>query len=411
MKRTVIISFTAILLISLFMFQSCRKNFDIIELSNTTSDSLEFEGSIAIPIIDSKFTLKNFIPQGDSALWAEVDDQGLVHLRMYYKDFIVIDMNQIFTSLVYPAPLGTPVVANETTIETDTAKMRVYNKILSGHLFFADPRITLKITNEIPVVTFFRLDTLIFYNINSEALSHTSVKKYTIDAPTSEGNSAYSEIRIDKNEIPILPDVFSPVPRSISFVISAGSDNAQILPYNTTGTEKIKTDVDIDLPLDARLVDMVMGDTVNFDLGGDTYRQIKSLTLKARFNNGFPVDGRTQIYFADSTATGEPGNIIDSAFVDLSHEDIYTDGWNFATAQTDATGMVTVPTESNFVIIIDQERLNNLKDKHVTKMIVRAKLNSYKSTTGQNIKILSNYKLGIKISVKADFQVTSNDQF
>lgn len=411
MRKSVKISLSAILIVSLFIFQSCRKNFDILELSNTTTDSLEFEGSIAIPVIDSKFTLGSFIPQTDSSLWAEVDNDGVVHLRMYYKDFIVVDMNQIFTSIVYPAPLGTPVVASETTIETDTAKMKVYNKMLSGHLYFADPRITFKITNEIPVVTFFRLDTLIFYNLNSEALSHTSVKKYFIGAPTSEGTSEYTEILVNKNEIPILPDVFSPVPRSISFVISAGSDETQILPYNSTGNEKLRTDVDIDLPLDARLVDMVMGDTVNFDLGGETYSQIKSLTLKARFNNGFPIDGRTQIYFTDSTATGEPGNIIDSAFVDLTHPDIYNDGWNFATAQTDALGFVTIPTESNFVIIIDQERLQNLKDRNVTKMIVKAKLNSFKSTTGLNVKILSDYKLGIKISVKADFEVSSNDQF
>jgi len=410
-KQITIALFAALFLVIGISMQSCRKDFDINEFDNTTTDSLDFEGSIAIPLIDTEFTLMDFAPDGDSSLWTEVDDEGLVHLRMYYKEVLDLSMNEIYTTILYPTPPGTLILASEKTLATDTSKMKVYNKMLSGHLFFRDPRITFKISNEIPVVTFFTLDTLIFYNLEGEALSHTSDKKYTITAPTLSGTSAETEIFIDKTEIPILPDVFSPVPRSISFVVTAGSDGNQTLPYLTLGTEKFNLDVDVDLPLDARLEDLAMGDTVPYPFkeGDNTYEQVTSLTLKIRFNNGFPVEGMSQIYFADTTNTGEIGNLIDSAFTDITAEDIFVDGWRFQSAETDAIGTVTFPQESNIVITLDQERLQHFKDSHVSKIIIVSKLNSYESHTGLNIKILSHYKLGVKIAVKADFSVSSND--
>jgi len=382
MKKQITIAFIASLfLVISISLQSCRKDFDVKELSNTTADSLDFEGSIAIPIIDTEFTLMDFAPEGDSSLWAEVDDNGLVHLRMYYKEVLDLRMNQIYTTIPYPTPPGTIILASEKTLATDTSKMKVYNKMLSGHLFFRDPRITFKISNEIPVVTFFTLDTLIFYDLEGQPLSHTSDKKYAITAPTQSETSSLTEIFIDKDEIPILPDVFSPVPRSISFVVTAGSDGNQTLPYLTLGTEKFNVDVDVDLPLDARLDDLVMGDTVAYPFkeGDDTYDQVTSLTLKVRFNNGFPIEGMSQIYFADTTNTGEIGNLVDSAFTDITAEDIFVDGWRFRSAETDAIGTVTYPQESNIVITLDQERLQLFKDSHVSKIIIVSKLNSYES--------------------------------
>jgi hypothetical protein len=222
------------------------------------------------------------------------------------------------------------------------------------------------------------------------------------------GEIIHSDILIDTTEMPVLPEVFSPVPKYISFYLSMGNHTLQNLPFDVTGEEQMNVGVDIDLPLDVLLDTLVMGDTTDFKLTDDTYEQIKSLTLRIRINNGFPIDGYSQIYFADTTDTGEIGNLVDSVFTDLNHPFISESGWNLVAADTDASGIVTQPNESDIEIFIDQERLNSLRNLQASKLIITGKLNSLQSDEGFFIKILGNYKMGVKIAVKADFDGTVN---
>ncbi|MCF6183698.1 MAG: hypothetical protein L3J56_03560, partial [Bacteroidales bacterium] len=148
-------SFISVVLIFIVIisFDSCRKNFSLNEFDNLTTDSLHFEGSFAAPIVNTELTLINFLPKTDSSLWAEVDADNLIHLRMYYKNLLSPTFNEIFH--IAPAPAGTPVPADTFAIQTDTSRMKVYNKLLSGKLFFQNPSITFHIDNYIPIVTFF----------------------------------------------------------------------------------------------------------------------------------------------------------------------------------------------------------------------------------------------------------------
>ncbi len=396
------------LILSAFVFQSCRKNFGFDEFSNLTTDSLEFDGSLAIPILDTKFTLESFIPETDSSIWAEVDAQSLIHIRMYFKDVISLRMGQIYPITSSGAPSGTPIPAGETSVRTDTSQLKVFSRMLEGKLFFNDPKITFIISNQIPVVTFFRLDTLIFHDVEGQSLSNTSDKEYTISAPSTWGEVSTTNILIDKNEIPVLPDVFSPVPKQVSFYMSFGSNALQTLPFDVTGDEILKLDADFDLPLDARLEDLVMGDTMNMDFSKGTFSQITSAVLKVRFTNGFPLEGRTQIYFADTTATGEINNIVDSLFDELN-TDVFADGWRFVSAITNTSGVVTETSVSNIYIEITQEKFQKLKDARVAKILLLSKLNTYNSTSGTFIKLLSTYQLGVELGMKANYIITGED--
>ena len=396
------------LIISIVSINSCRKNFTLDELSNMNNDSLHFEGSVAVPIVNSELTLINFIPSSDSSLWLEVDDTDLIHVRMYYDNFLTIQMRDIFP-ISYDALSGTDIPPASFEVHTDTSKMKIYSSMLSGKLFFDNPKFTFLIENEIPIVTFFKMDTLTFHSYDSLAISHTDHSEYHIPAPTIINTRADTTIIIDTVAIPELAEVFSPVPRFISFYLSAGSHNIQTLPFNVTGDEKLSIGVDIDLPLDARLDTVVMSDTIPFAWDGETFEQIKSATLKIRLNNGFPIDGYSQIYFADTTDAGGIGNIIDSVFTDDTHIDISEDGWHLSPAVTDAQGIVTFPDESEILIFLDQERINFLKNSHASKIILTGKLNSYDSQTGLFIKLLGGYKMGVQIALKADFEASTNE--
>jgi hypothetical protein len=203
---------------------------------------------------------------------------------------------------------------------------------------------------------------------------------------------------IDTTELPILPEVFSPVPKFISFYMSMGNHSMQNLPFDVTGNEQIKVDVDIDLPLDARLDTVVMTDTANFMQNKNFPDWIKTATLRIRFINGFPLQTNTQIYFADTTATGDIGSIIDSVFTDSET------GWVMEPAQTDANGIVTTSQPSNIEIILDQNRIDFLRQNNASKLIIVAKLNSWNTQQGQFVKILGYYKMGVRISLKVDIE-------
>jgi hypothetical protein len=393
---------------SLLIVSSCRKDFSLDEINKLKTDSLHFEGSVAIPLVNTELTLENFIPANDSTLWVEVDENELVHLRMYIDDLIIMQMNQIFTTVPYPAVTGFPIPADTAAMQSDTSRMKVYSKMLSGKLFFKSPTITFKIENAIPVVTFFKMDTLTFHDANSQAISHTGHTDYVIGAPTVQGNSVHTDIVIDTLEMPVLSQVFSPVPKFISFYLSMGNHNIQNLPFDVTGNEQMVVDVDIDLPLHARLDTIVMSDTSDFNLSVGTYEQIKSATLKIKLMNGFPIDAFSQIYFADTTATGEIGEFIDSVFTDLDDPYIYEEGWRMESAETNSSGIVTLPHESTVEVFLDQDRITNLRERNASKIIIMGKLNTWLSQTGFFIKILGSYKMGIKIAVKADFETSTN---
>lgn len=396
----------ALLFVLVISINSCRKDFSLEEIDNITTDSLYFEGSFAAPLIKSELTLLDFIPANDSSLWAEVDENDLVHLKMYYKDMFTPTMKEIYPALIYPAPAGFPVPADTFAIKTDTSKMKVYDKILTGKLYFKNPSITFHIDNYIPIVTFFKMDTLTFHQTDGTALSHISYNEFTIDAPTVAGTSVHTDIVIDTTEVPILDDAFAPIPKFISFYLSSGSHTVQNLPFGVTGNEQMKVDVEIDLPLEARLDTIVMSDTLDFTIFND--ERITSATLKIKFNNGFPVDGVSQIYFVDTTATGQAGNIIDSVFTDTNHINITNEGWHLQSAETDAQGIVTITHESDILINMDQVRIQNLIQRHASKMIIIGKLNTYNSAAGQFVKILGSYTMGVQIAVKADFETATN---
>lgn len=388
------------------IFSSCKKdigeflNEQFPEPNNMSNDIL-INGQVAAPLVDTKLTLRNFIPSTDSSLWAEVDSNDLVHLRMYFKN--VLDLK---ASDIYGLPIVGVVPADSATIKTDTNKLKIYDNVLSGHLFFNDPRFTFIIKNEIPITTFIRFDSIVLYKDGEVFLAARDENKHYIDAPTQPGEIKKTSILVDKNSIPDFEQFFSPIPKFTSFQITAGSDQNQTVPASyggaLTGNEKIKVDVDIDLPLDAHLVDFVMGDTIPFVVDSiKNIEQIKSVTFKMILDNEFPVGGKIQASFVDTNNNGG----IDDTIMTLFDGD----GWDFQTAITDPNGVTTSSVVSEMIVTLTQEQLDRLKKYHASKILISAKFNSYQSQTGQDIKIFGRYQLGVKMGIKVDYSGNTSD--
>lgn len=386
-----------LMLITSFFYYSCDEfvKEEFYETQNL-SDSMWIDGTIAVPILDTKLALENLIPKTDSSLWAEVDENQLVHLRSYFKDLVVLQGSNIYDE--FPYSEGTVIEKDSFVVQTDTSKVKVYDQALSGHLFFNNPKFTFKFKNEIPIVTYFRLDTITFLNIagQMDSISHTSHTNYNISAPTSQGNIAETEIVIDKSVIPEFPEIFSPIPKKVAFCITVGNPTNQTVPWDLTGEEKISLDVDIDLPLDARLDEFVLGDTIPFDMGGDNYEFVESVELRIQIENGFPFEALSQLTFVDSLST----------FTENVFED---GGWIFAAGEIDSEGKVIAPTLSRLTVIVNQEKFKRLKDNEVKYLVYTSNLNTEDADLGQYIKIYSYYQMGVKIGLKADYGFNLGD--
>lgn len=402
------ISYFAVLLafFLMFIYSSCRKTSPFYEMDNLSSE-MEFEGSVAAPIVNTRFHINSYLPEGDSSLWMTFDENDLAHFRMYLH-LGEYTSNELINNIPYPAGSGFVIPSFTTQIETNSGKLKIYANSLSGHLYFNDPKITLRITNDIPILTFFKIDTLEFFNQDMKSISKTLGSVYTINSPLTKGIPALTDIVIDKTSMPELPDVFSPVPKYTSFSLSVGSPDNQAIPFGIDGTEKLNIDADIDLPLDARLTDFMLGDTVAFSFDTN-YDNVNSATLKIELENGFPFDAYTQIYFADTTANGSIGNMIDSVFADVTDPNISGKGWLLNPSNVNSSGVVTSSNKTMVQITLTRERLQNLIDKKSSQILITTKLNTYKSNEPDKlyIKIYSYYIMGVKIGIKADYNMST----
>ena len=402
------ISFSILFLVLFISFVSCRKEFKFEEIESIKNaeniqDKIEIDGSIAIPIVNTEFTISNYLPEMDSSFYVEIDNTDLAHFRMYIPlgEFTT---NQIFSHIIYPAPMGYVVPGFTKQINTNLGKIKLYSNSISGHLFFDDPKITLKVKNTIPLTTYFRIDSLNFLDDNDLPISKTPGTLYEIAVPVNTGDTAKTDIVLNKTVIPELPELFSPIPKNLSMVLTLGNLENQALPFWIDGSEKMTVDADIDLPLDVRLYNLVRKDTVKFSFNEDT-KNVTSATLKLIFNNGFPLESVVQVYFADSTIFGKAGNIVDSLFTDTSEPNVTANGWNLTSAQVDANGKVTGSTPSVLKMELTLEKLEKLKSKKQSFILIGVKFNSNKSQEPDKkfVKIYSDYKMGIKMGVKFNY--------
>lgn len=385
-----------ILVLLIFISSACQKsigdffNEQFPETSNS-SNQMIIDGQVAVPILNTSFQLANFIPNSkDSSLWIELDANKFIHFRMYFKDIFAISPSDI--SLIYLPTLP----KDSLTFKTDSSSLNLFSKMLDGHLFFNEPKITLIFHNQLPVKLFVRIDSLNFNSFLGTYRMGQTTKHYIAKGGDNGSYTTDTEIILDKTSegFSNFPNMFTPIPKNINFVITAGNDKDTT--YNGSGNERLKMDFDFDLPSDLRIDSLVMIDT--FPLTIDSASSpITGLTLKIFFDNEFPFSGKTQIQFADTNSTGEANNIVLELFDN--------DGWEFGSSVTNASGETISSTKSNVTITLTDAQLKTLTESHVSRLILKSTLNSYNTSSSQFVKLFTFYKLGIKIGAKVDYSV------
>jgi hypothetical protein len=391
MKKRKLTILAAIIAIVAYLSSCTNPNFlneQFPEVSNMSTDLL-IDGQIAAPVVNTTFSLNNFIPNvKDSSMWLEIDQNNLIHLRMLMKDAFKIGVRDIFPA---PIPLPGTIPADSIKKNTDTISMPALDK-LQGHLFFDNPKIKIIFHNSMPIQLFFRIDTLSFLSNNSSGILKQNIRHY-IDAGPGLSKYKTSELLLDKNSpgFANFPLMFTPVPQDVFLRLTLGTETSQT--YSGTDHDTLKADVDLDFPLEMHLDNLAMNDTTNFSI--DSSNNISEIKFKLFLTNEFPLGGKIKITFYDTTADGKINNKILDLFPG--------NGLDFKSSITNSSGLTTASTTTSIIVDLTKEKIDSLKNLHASKIYINAVLNSYNSNVPQTVKLLSTYKLGIKLGVKISY--------
>lgn len=210
-----------------------------------------------------------------------------------------------------------------------------------------------------------------------------------ISTPPQIGQSASSSLLLNSSNSNI-NDVITNVSKFLIYKIDALS-NPSSLPFAQNfieDTSRFKIDLDINIPLEGTLKNLIFQDTIMFKF--QEVEELQSLGLKLFFKNGFPIETKVQVYFADTM-----GYVLDS----LLQDDII-----LSSAIVGSNGRVTTATEKNTEIVYPEEKIQRLKK--VRKIYVKATTSTYQNGA-QNVKIYSDYRLDLKIAGRAKLKFKS----
>jgi len=273
---------------------------------------------------------------------------------------------------------------------TDTIPITLFNNgIAGGGISVVNASLDIKFANAFGIPIRATFQKLQGYN----PLSLTPIINFAstllnnplpISTPQQLGQLANSSLLLNSSNSNI-SNVLTKLPRFLIYKLDALSNPPPPFPLMQNFIEdssRFKVDVDINLPLEGSLKDIVFQDTIMFKF--QEVEELQSLDLKLFFKNGFPIETKVQVYFADTM-----GYVLDS----LLKDDII-----LASALVGSNGRVTSATEKNTEINYPEEKI--LRLKKVRKIYVKGTTSTFQNGS-KNVKIYSDYRLDLKIAGRA----------
>ena len=175
-----------------------------------------------------------------------------------------------------------------------------------------------------------------------------------------------------------------------SFPTSAG------VGYFLRDTSRVRLYTEVTLPLNGLTLDLQVKDTLDFSfnsISGD----IEEILLRLNITNGFPTDGRLQVYFCKQL-NGNTLSVIDS---------LYTQGTEavLLPGQTGSNGTVSTPVQKITDALINRQKWLNISQQQADRLLIKAQLSTY--DLGQlAVKILEKDQLQIRIASRIKVRKT-----
>jgi hypothetical protein len=213
-----------------------------------------------------------------------------------------------------------------------------------------------------------------------QAMSSTSALPAQVEYPFTTTNGSN------------ISDVINSFPRYMlsrgNFTFDYSLPNAS---YFLRDTSHVETHSEVTLPLNGLTLDLQVRDTFEYNfnsISGD----IEEIMLRLNIENGFPTEGKLQVYFCRQIGTGNSLQIIDSLYYQGT-EVVLMPG------QTNGNGIVTVPSQKITDATISGSKWLKLTQMSADRILIKARLST--NELGElAVKILANDKLQIRIAAR-----------
>ncbi|HNW69089.1 MAG TPA: hypothetical protein PKI01_01705 [Bacteroidales bacterium] len=305
-----------------------------------------------------------------------------------------LNLNESFTDLSFSKILGDFKQINF-DLPNDSIKIRMNNNNIHGFIDFENPMIHVYATNSFGMPI--RINITDFHSTSGWNAPYDVVVTgipvpWDINAPSvaQMGDSVTTEFHLTKANSNVW-DAIAIAPQWFVADI-AGISNPTGAPASNFALADSRFDIDakVELPLHGKAWDLIIGDTLDFDLGEDI-DVAEYIDFRINTTNGFPVDATLQLYFMDKF-----NNVLDSMLTPQQQV------INAALAGGAPDYLVYQSSHKLTTSRFEKSRLTNLKNTE--KVFVKA-IMATPQNGNQIVKFYSFYGLEVRVGVRAKFNV------
>lgn len=281
-------------------------------------------------------------------------------------------------------------------LKEDTVLIALFKNFDRGRFYVSDPVLDITISNGygMPISLGFNYLDAITPNrtVPKKAINLGPNNPVSLLYPSGHGVEK-TNVRLNKDNSNI-PEIISDLVKQIAFKAVANPNPTGRIPGVTnfiSDTSGIGLDVKLRVPLAGFASGFTMEDTLDFEFEGAD--NIESGLIRTRVSNGFPLEGKLQLFFTDGQY-----NKLDSLFMNGQQIII-------PAAPVGGDGKATSIAEATTDATLTKERLKKLVDSKF--ILLKAEL---ETTNGSNaipdtVKFLPSYKLDIAIGIKASILI------
>jgi len=369
---------------------------ETIEISDPSGN---FSTTVRVPLAGSSLYLDNSNP--DTTFLEMVYEFTLINSGADILSTEIVHITKVLQDLEFEAVYGYAGVYDSLIIDKEVIEFSSMPEDFIGRIQLADPQIHLRVGNSFGVPFGIELLDLEarFKDASMTPINlDPDVNPIIIDAPTIDqvGQTILSHTAIDSNNSNI-NEIASTDLTGLQFSVNALGNPTGFMNNFILDTSHLDVNVEVVIPMHLRAEGLEMGETFDFEIGGDegfNRESIKSFMFQLETENGLPLEVSTQVYFMDSDE-----NYLDSLFNEQN--------WNILPSGViDDDGKVILTTYNKVEVPLTETQIDNvfISEKIMIKILVE--------TTEQgtrDIKFYSTNSLGFKLGARAEVSVTSDE--
>lgn len=369
-----------------------------------------------IPISDASgnFVSDSYISLNEGKLYLDNSNPDSVFIALNFYLVITASGNDILASegvhitlnmgiLRLNAAYGSIGQYDTLLLKDQELSIDLFQGKFEGSVRFNDPRLNMNVRNSFGLPIGFGLENTKAYMKDGSVTDLVlNPDLFILKAPSIEnlGDTVTSLISINRDSSNI-EELFTTDLRKLVYSVRLVTNPPQGETFYNylLNTSNVALDYEFELPMNLRVNDLVLQDTINFNLGGDEKdRQldINALEVRIETDNGMPVDVNLQVYFVDSLY-----QVLDSLYSDENRQILIS-------GEVDPlTHRVVAPTNNVSVIDLPQNKIDN-----ILKAVYAFIQGTVETTnSGQSdVKFYSDYSIGFRLNTRVDLVVKVTDK-